>query len=100
MGPKSLIERRGRSVSARRLRVAANSASLRLLSSIHAQVQVEREAAVIPSHAEIPQNSSLDTSVTAAYDNKLSPCRRGWITAAWRLRSSACCKYRAVEFKS
>ncbi|MBZ5508780.1 MAG: hypothetical protein LAO78_25245 [Acidobacteriia bacterium] len=69
MGQKSLIESKGASAFALRLFAAANCAALRLLSSAHAQVQVQREATVIPSRVETRKNSNLDTSVTAAHDD-------------------------------
>lgn len=69
MGQKSLIESKGACAFALRLFVAANCAALRLLSSVHAQVQVQREATVIPSRVETRKNSNLDTSVTAAHDD-------------------------------
>lgn len=76
MSQKSLIESKGTSVSAWRLLVAANHASLRALSSIHTQVQVPREATVIPSRVETRKNSNPDTSVNAPNNDNLWADRR------------------------
>ena len=49
--------------------LVANCAAVRLLSSAHAQGQVQREANRIPSPVERRNNSKLNTSVAAAHAN-------------------------------
>lgn len=66
MSHKSPTENTGTSVFAL---LVANCAAMLLLSSAHAQGQVQREATLIPSRAELRNNSTLNTSLTAVYDN-------------------------------
>lgn len=62
MSQKSLIESKWTSVSSWRPLIATNSAILRLLSSAQAEVQVRRDANLVPSRVGTQQNSDLKTS--------------------------------------
>lgn len=88
MSQKSLIEGKGTSVFAWRLLVAANCAPLRLLSSAHTQLQVQREATVIPSRVETPKSSNPDTSVSAAHDDNCGLTR---VLVYAGLHTGVCC---------